>query len=95
MRLAVCTQTPLVRLLGDAPVSEGIVDVSWMKENVEYVFSPGGVTRMVYPLLVRMFRNGVLEDACWVSLNPKGPERIRFGRIEVWNVRVEETHLKS
>ncbi|MEM1936573.1 MAG: glycosyltransferase family 4 protein [Candidatus Caldarchaeum sp.] len=95
MRLAVCTQTPLVRLLGDAPVSEGIVDVSWMKENVEYVFSPGGVTRMVYPLLVRMFRNGVLEDACWVSLNPKGPERIRFGRIEVWNVRVEESHLKS
>ncbi len=95
MRLAICSQTPLIRLTREVDTWNTVYDVSYMKENVDYIYSPGGVTRMVYPLLRQMIRNGFLENASWVSLNPRGPRILKIGGIELVNVKVDENALKS
>lgn len=55
--LSICinTQTPLVQFLAESPgmtPAEG-TDLATLQEGVDYRFSPGGVTRMVYPLIRR------------------------------------------
>ncbi|MEM4189677.1 MAG: glycosyltransferase family 4 protein [Candidatus Caldarchaeum sp.] len=95
MRLALCSQTPLIRLTRNVKDSDNVLDISLLKEGEDYVFSPGGVTRMVYPLLRHMIQKGVLEKACWVSLNPRGPDRVWINGIELINVKIDEPYLKS
>jgi hypothetical protein len=62
MHLAVCSQTPLVRLLSEGLSSQGIVNLEQLELYKDYVFSPGGVTRMVYPLLIHMKSRNYVED---------------------------------
>jgi len=50
---------------------------------------------MVYPLLRHMIREKMLEEACWVSLNPKGPSTLYLDGIELRNVSVDDETLKK
>ena len=88
--LSICinSQTPLIQFLSpDAALDppEGI-EIADLQEGIDYRFSPGGVTRVVYPLLRRLVRDGVIEEVHWVALNPRGPRRVRFGEITLHNV---------
>ncbi|MGA8663769.1 MAG: glycosyltransferase family 4 protein [Thermoplasmata archaeon] len=91
--LSICinTQTPLVQFLAESPgmtPAEG-TDLATLQEGVDYRFSPGGVTRMVYPLIRRLLRDEVLEAAHWVALNPHGPRTVRFGGLTLHNVSID------
>lgn len=91
-RLDLCinTQTPLVQFLADRkghPRGEtGAVDLARLREGVDYRFSPGGVTRMVYPLLRRMAEDGLLGTTHWVALNPSAPATVRLERVTLHNI---------
>jgi hypothetical protein len=72
------TQTPLVRFrigVEDIVKRFGSVkeflDLSLLREGEDYILSPGGVTRMVYPFLQRLVNLG--GSPWWVSLNPQAP----------------------
>uniref|UniRef100_A0A7C5Y7D3 Glycosyltransferase n=1 Tax=Caldiarchaeum subterraneum TaxID=311458 RepID=A0A7C5Y7D3_CALS0 len=95
MHIGVCSQTPLVRIKNPNLLNRVFFNLSELKEDVDYVFSPGGVTRMLYPLLKRLIRTNLLESAVWVSLNPHGPEKITIGNIELNYVKIHEPFLKG
>jgi glycosyltransferase involved in cell wall biosynthesis len=95
--LSICinTQTPLVQFLRppDGHLLDGAdrdgTDLSTLREGVDYRYSPGGVTRMVYPLARRLLQDGVLSDAHWVALNPKAPPTVRLGSMTLHNVSLD------
>jgi glycosyltransferase involved in cell wall biosynthesis len=99
--LSICinTQTPLVQFLGTEghPIGpDGIpegADLSEFQEGVDFRFSPGGVTRMVYPLVRRLVREHVLDEAHWVALNPRGPRTVRLGPLTLHNIELEQGRL--
>lgn len=101
-RLSMCvnTQTPLVRFKPSEPARKRTApvktpDLSDLTEGVDYDFSPGGVTRMVFPLVRRMLSEGTLEDAHWVSLDPAGPEILTAGGMTLHSVHLQKDRLKS
>ncbi|MEM1945227.1 MAG: hypothetical protein QXX57_05770, partial [Nitrososphaerota archaeon] len=94
MRILVCSQTPLIRFIRPIEVAAEPVDVSKLVRDVDFIFSPGGVTRMVYPLLQHMLSRGVADDAHWVSLNPVGPSEAVFNRLKLHFVRLGGEALK-
>ena len=95
--LSICinTQTPLVQFLrpgeGDFldPASRDITDLTTLEEGVDFRYSPGGVTRMVYPLVRRLLKEKVLRDAHWVALNPHAPPTVHLGGMTLHNVTIE------
>src|SRR5579864_4633771 len=99
LKICINTQTPLVQFtervprvgsLGEQP---SVTDLSTLTEGLDYSFSVGGLTRMVFPLINRMLKEGTLEDAHWISLNPNGPETIRVGGITLHHVSLEKDRL--
>ncbi len=100
LSMCVSTQTPLVQFLRpeatEPAAAQGMpADLSDFREGVDYRYAPGGVTRMVFPLLKRMLRNGLLSAAHWVSLNPVGPASVDVGRIRCHSVSLERERLAS
>ncbi len=100
LRLCVNTQTPLVRFreTGTAKKKKAppeTTNLSDLTDGVDYTFSPGGVTRMVFPLVRRMIREGTLRDAHWVALNPTGPDTVRAGGLTLHSVHLPKDRLKS
>ena len=100
-RLCVNSQTPPIRFLikpeesvnrfGRVPVP-----ISSLVEGKDYVPSPGGVTRMVYPLLLHMRKEELIREPQWVALNPNGPEEVILdGEIILHNVRLKKEVLSS
>ncbi len=95
LSLCINTQTPLIQFLrpleGDRldPASRDPTDLTTLREGVDYRFSPGGVTRMVYPLIRRLLREGVLSEAHWVALNPHAPPVVRLGATTLHNVAID------
>jgi glycosyltransferase involved in cell wall biosynthesis len=100
-RISICinTQTPLIQFPGEGPrnsldpLSAESVELARLREGHDYRFSPGGVTRMVYPLIRRLLKDKVLEDAHWVSLNPNAPPTVEMGKITLHNVRIAPERL--
>lgn len=70
------------------------VKVSDLEEGVDYQLSPGGVTAMVYPLLKRMQKIGMIEDPIWVSLSSNGPEEALVDGIRLYYVQPQEYELQ-
>ncbi len=98
IRICVNTQTPLVRFNpGYARSAEGTdpPSLSDLKEEEDYQFTPGGVTRMVFPLLKRMLGEGLIQNPHWVTLNPVGPEEIVVEGITFCHVRMREKVMKG
>jgi glycosyltransferase involved in cell wall biosynthesis len=91
MKICVNTQTPLLKFkaLKELPqnkISKVALDVRSMEEGTDFEFSPGGVTRMVLPLLTHMMKIGAASDAHWVCLNPEAPARVRIDGITIHHV---------
>jgi glycosyltransferase involved in cell wall biosynthesis len=97
--LSVCinTQTPLLQFPqstdGSVPLWEIEPNLAKLTEGVDYRFSPGGVTRMVFPLAKRLIAEGVWGEVHWVSLNPHAPETVRLGGITLHNVSIEPQRM--
>jgi glycosyltransferase involved in cell wall biosynthesis len=99
--LCVNTQTPLLQF-GAARTTEGVpvrppetARLSDLEEGVDYQFSPGGVTRMVYPLLRRLRLDKYLHSTHWVALNPFAPETVFSGDLTLHNVRIAPDRLAA
>ncbi len=94
--LSICinTQTPLVQFLGTNPGTSAPgspradLDLAALTEGRDYRYSPGGVTRMVYPLVRRLIHEGVLREAHWVALNPHAPPTVRLNDLTLHNVSI-------
>jgi glycosyltransferase involved in cell wall biosynthesis len=92
------SQTPLLQFLSPP---DGSHDLGWaetenladLEQGVDYRFSPGGVTRMVYPLVRRLLANGVLAQAHWVSLNTVGPRVLRTDGLTLHNVALDPERM--
>ncbi len=100
LSMCVNTQTPLMRFnpswaqkAPEGPTREAPLDMKLLTEDTDYEFTPGGVTRMVFPLLKRMMASHTLKDATWVSLNPVGPKSSTLSGIEFRNVLMEQERL--
>jgi glycosyltransferase involved in cell wall biosynthesis len=98
--VSVCinTQTPLLQFPresdGRPALWELEPDISKLEEGVDYRFSPGGVTRMVYPLARRMLTERVWRNVHWVALNAHAPETVRLpGGITLHNIAIEKIRL--
>ncbi|MHB8584756.1 MAG: glycosyltransferase family 4 protein [Thermoplasmatota archaeon] len=76
------TQTPPVQFLserGQRAPPNTVRDLrEVLVENVDFRYSPGGVTRMVLPLLQHLREEGALRESHWVSLNPRAPPETRL-----------------
>jgi len=59
-----------------------------LKEGADFEYSAGGVTRMVLPLLTHMMRNGLVEAADWVCLNPEAPATVRMDGITIHHLNL-------
>jgi len=94
--LCVASQTPLIQLINPSvAVSGGVIDLSTLTEGVDYRFSPGGVSRMLYPLLTRMVESGIVDGVEWISLNPNAPPKASFKGINLNHVSLPEAKLKG
>jgi glycosyltransferase involved in cell wall biosynthesis len=93
LKICVNTQTPLLKFtasgleaLRRAGGTTAGLNLQDLREGTDFEFSPGGVTRMVLPLLTHMLNNGVLNDAHWVCLNPGAPAEVRMDGITIHHV---------
>lgn len=99
-RICFNTQTPLVQFL-PAPLPPGMdaapdeVNLAQLREGVDYRYSPGGVTRMVLPLVRRLLAQGVLQDPHWVALNTAGPQTVRLPGVTLHNVELPPDRMAS
>lgn len=97
--LSVCinTQTPLLQFSSEddtvPPLWSIEPDFSKLREGVDYRFSPGGVTRMVYPLVRRLIADGTWRDVHWVSLNPNAPATVQLPGLTLHNVVIERDRM--
>jgi glycosyltransferase involved in cell wall biosynthesis len=76
-------------------VDDEPTDLSALKEGIDYYFSPGGVTRMLFPLLKRLLQEGVVDAVNWISLNPAAPMSVVHGDLVLNHVRLEEAKMKG
>jgi glycosyltransferase involved in cell wall biosynthesis len=94
--LCVASQTPLIQFVNPNVVrSEVAIDLSTLTEGVDFRFSPGGVSRMLYPLLTRMVQSGLVDGVEWISLNPDAPARVSFKGINLNHVTLPQAKLKG
>lgn len=94
------TQTPLARFRVDAEeilmrlgVREGPVDLRSLREGEDYVLSPGGVTRMVYPFLARLVSIG--DRPWWISLNPRAPRVVEIEGIRIYHISLAPERVRG
>jgi glycosyltransferase involved in cell wall biosynthesis len=102
LSLCVNTQTPLVQLLRPRPTTSAgrgpsiaPVQLSKLVEGTDYRLSPGGVTRMIAPLVRRLQADGVLNEVHWVALNPSGPRTILADGMTLHNVALDPARMAS
>jgi len=98
--LCVSSQTPLVRfsqsheeIVRKYSGPNQLLDLSQMLEGEDYEFTAGGVTRMVFPLVKHMVREGISESPHWISLNPIGPEKITASGITLHHIKLETERM--
>ena len=90
--LCVASQTPLIQFLNP---SVDVTDFSSLAEGFDYRFSPGGVSRMLYPLLKRMMESRIIDGVEWISLNPSAPPRGSFRGINLHHITLPSEKLKG
>jgi len=90
--LCVASQTPLIQLI--SPSAE-VANLSSLAEGFDYRLSPGGVSRMLYPLLKRMMESGIIEGVEWISLNPNAPSKASFKGINLNHITLPSAKLKG
>jgi len=94
--ICVASQTPLIQVLNPNVAERGeAVDFSNLSEGVDYRFSPGGVSRMLYPLLRRMMQSGMIDGVEWISLNPNAPPKASFKGINLNHVTLPQERIRG
>jgi glycosyltransferase involved in cell wall biosynthesis len=101
--ISICinTQTPLVQFL-DPPDGSRLpaagrepVQLAGLREGIDYRFSPGGVTRMVYPIVRRLLREKVLREAHWIALNPHAPATVQLPDLTLHNIAIDGDRMEG
>lgn len=102
MKVCVNSQTPFIRFkLGYEELLEKYgslsdpLDVRELEEGIDYEFTPGGVTAIVYPSMKRLKTEGFLEDVKWVSLGVNYPPRVIVDDILISHVEIDENVLRE
>ncbi len=105
LKICVNSQTPLVRFkLGMKQLVEKYgehikywksLPLSLFREGEDYNFTPGGVARMVYPLLVEFQKNGFAKKPYWVALNPLAPRVLDVEGIRLYSIKLEPETLRG
>lgn len=100
MKLCVASQTPLISfLLPEEHLRKKYdktpLELQELKEGEDYEFTAGGVTRMVYPLLLEMRKRGLVKTAHWVSLNPRAPSSLPSSGLFLHHLKLEEGRLSG
>jgi glycosyltransferase involved in cell wall biosynthesis len=102
MRICIDSQTPVLRfkmsyedLLEKYGNFSEPLDIQILEEGVDYEFSPGGVTNMLYPSVKSMLEDGFLEKVVWVSLGINYPPRISIGNLMISHVEIDESVLRN
>ncbi len=97
--ICINSQTPLVQFLpgpDGQPLSHpSDLRLDDLKEGVDYRVSPGGVTRMLLPLVRALMDRGVVSEVHWVALNPGAPATVRLPGVTLHNVDLREDRLAS
>jgi glycosyltransferase involved in cell wall biosynthesis len=97
--LCVASQTPLIQFentfLKTIEDETKPLDLSQLMLGVDYKFSPGGVSRMLYPLLRHMIEKGMIERAEWICLNPKAPQNATIGKVNLHHISALTEKLKG
>jgi len=100
LKICVNTQTPLVRfnlsydeLLEKYNELPDPVPLKMLHEGVDYDFTTGGVTTMVYPLLKKMLSEKRIKNPHCVVLNPVGSHRVSVNSIVIHNISLETMAL--
>ncbi len=98
--IVVATQTPYVRfrigveeIFRRAEEPPEIMDLRILREGEDYIVSPGGVTRMVYPFLKKLVERG--ENPWWVSLNPRAPQKILVDGIRIYHISIPTEKVRG
>ncbi len=102
MKICINSQTPVLRfktsyedLLEKYGNFQESLDIQYLEEGVDYEFSPGGVTNMLYPSVKSMLEDGFLERVVWVSLGINYPPRISIGNLMISHVEIDENLLRN
>lgn len=102
LNLCINSQTPLIRFkleysellekYGNLPDP---LPLDMLVKGEDYEMNPGGVPKIVYPLMNQMIKENLVEKAHWVSLNPVGPERVTVGKIFIHNISLEPNEIPA
>ncbi len=102
MKICVDSQTPIVRfklsyedLLEKYGDLSDPLDIGILEKGVDYEFTPGGVTNMLYPSIKKMLEDGFLEKVVWVSLGINYPPRLSMGNLLISHVEVDERVVRN
>jgi len=100
--LCVSSQTPPIRFkLDPDALFEKYGDLSkpmqlkMLLEGEDFVYTPGGVTGMVAPMLQWMYRANKIRRPHWVAINPLSPEMTSFGGIVLHRIELEFHEMAS
>lgn len=100
LKICVNSQTPLLRFkLGAEELYEKYgelpepVPIERLAVGEDYELAPGGVTRMVYPLLRELRGKKLIHKPHWVALNPIGPEQAIMHEIFLHRFEIEPHEL--
>jgi glycosyltransferase involved in cell wall biosynthesis len=102
LRICVNSQTPFVKFLlssqelldkyGLFPFPVRLEDLS---PGIDYQYTPGGVTAMLYPLLERMHAQAMISDPVWVCLGSGAPEEVLVDRLRLYHVQLSAGDLSK
>jgi glycosyltransferase involved in cell wall biosynthesis len=102
MKICVDSQTPVVRfklsyedLLEKYGNLSDPLDIQSLEEGLDYEFTPGGVTNMLYPAVKSMLEDGFLDRVIWVSLGINYPPRLSIGNLMISHVEIDERVLRN
>ncbi|MCL5874713.1 MAG: glycosyltransferase family 4 protein [Candidatus Thermoplasmatota archaeon] len=102
MKICINSQTPILRfktsyedLLEKYGNLSDPLDIQILEEGVDYEFTPGGVTNMLYPSVKSMLEDGFLERVVWVSLGINYPPSLSIGNLMISHVEIDENMLRN
>src|SRR5271169_6773387 len=102
MRACISSQTPFIRfnlsyneLLDKYGSLSDPLEITELEEGIDYDYSPGGVTAMVYPLIREMLNQKYLSKAAWVSLGVNYPPRVKVGDIVVSHIEIPDHVMRE
>ncbi|MGI0090083.1 MAG: glycosyltransferase [Nitrososphaerales archaeon] len=106
IKLCINTQTPPVRFKtsyqeliekygGSSSSLDSPLSLKQLVEGIDYDFTPGGVTAMIYPAVKQMTLLRIIDKPNWISLGPGAPEKVDINSALLHNVWLDRKQLSS